>query len=131
MSRGPDSMTMVVSTSTVATINLMLISEKLVRGNHTLWKAHVLAVLQGAQLVGFLDGANSAPAEKIKLKTQKESAEEIKEVSNPAYEVWKTQEQQVLSYLLTFVSRDTLVQVAALPTAAEVWKHIETSFASH
>jgi glutathionylspermidine synthase len=28
------------------------------------------------------------------------------------------------------VSHDVLVQVAALPTAAEVWKHIETLFAS-
>jgi glutathionylspermidine synthase len=36
----------------------------------------------------------------------------------------------VLSYLLTLVSRDVLVQIAALPTAAEVWKHLETSFAS-
>jgi hypothetical protein len=44
--------------------------------------------------------------------------------------VWKAQEQQVLSYLLSFVSRDILVQIAALPTAAAVWKHLETSFAS-
>jgi hypothetical protein len=72
-----------------------------------------------------------APVEKIKLKTQKESAKEIEEVSNLAYEVWKAQEQQELSYLLTTVSRDVLVQVAALPMAAKVCKHIETSFALH
>jgi hypothetical protein len=36
----------------------------------------------------------------------------------------------VLSYLLTPVSCDILVQIAALPSAVEVWKHIETSFAS-
>jgi hypothetical protein len=35
-----------------------------------------------------------------------------------------------MSYLLTSVSRDILVQIIALPTAAEVWKHIETLFAS-
>jgi hypothetical protein len=51
-----------------------------------------LAILRGAYLAGFLNGANPAPAEKIKLKTQKESAKEIEEVSNPAYEVWKIQE---------------------------------------
>jgi hypothetical protein len=44
--------------------------------------------------------------------------------------VWKAQEQQVLSYLLRSVSRDILVQIVALPTAADVWKHLETSFAS-
>jgi hypothetical protein len=131
LSRVPDSMTMAASTSTAVTINLMPVSEKLVHGNHTLWKAQVLAVLRVAQLADFLDGTNLAPAEKIKLNTQKESAEEIEEVSNPAYEVWKAQEKQVLSYLLTSVSRDVLVQVAILPTAAEVWKYIETLFASH
>jgi hypothetical protein len=49
----------------------------------------VLVVLRGALLAGFLDGTNPAPAQKIKLKTQtqKESAEEIKEVSNPAFDV--------------------------------------------
>jgi glutathionylspermidine synthase len=29
------------------------------------------------------------------------------------------------------VSRDILVQIVTLPTAAAVWKHLETSFASH
>jgi hypothetical protein len=51
-------------------------------------------------------------------------------VHNPAYDLRKAQEQQVLSYLLTSVSHDALVQIAALPTAAKVWKHIETLFAS-
>jgi hypothetical protein len=36
----------------------------------------------------------------------------------------------VLSYLLTSASRDVLVQVVALSTTDEVWKHIDTSFAS-
>jgi hypothetical protein len=29
-------------------MNLMTVSKKLVRGNHTLWKAQVLTVLHGA-----------------------------------------------------------------------------------
>jgi hypothetical protein len=45
---------------------------------------------------------------------------EVEEVSNPAFELWKAQEQQVLSYLLTSVSRDVLVQVAILPSATDV-----------
>jgi hypothetical protein len=53
----------------MTTINLMPAFEKLMRGNHTLWKEKVLAVLRGAQLAGFLDGTNLVPAEKIKLMT--------------------------------------------------------------
>jgi hypothetical protein len=90
----------------------------------------VLAVLHGAQLAGFLDGTNKPPAEKIQVKKQLEKAEEIGEVPNPALEVWKAQEQQVLSYLLTSVSRDVLIQVVVLQSAIEGWKHIEGVFAS-
>jgi hypothetical protein len=92
------------------------------------WKAQVLAVLQQAQLASFLDGATKASAEKINIKTSKE--EDDGEVPNPAFATWKAQEKQVLSYLLTSVSHDVLVQIAALHSAREVWTHIETSFAS-
>jgi hypothetical protein len=44
---------------------------------------------------------------------------------------WRAQEEQVLSYLMSSVSRDVLVQVALLPSASDVWKYIEMSYASH
>jgi hypothetical protein len=112
------------------TINMMLIGEKLSHSNHVLWKAQVLAVLRGAQLTGLLDGTNKAPTTKIIIKSLKGSDEDTQEVPNPAFDLWKDQEEQVLSYLLTFVSRDVLVRIAALPLAVKVWKHIENSFAS-
>jgi hypothetical protein len=110
---------------------LMLVLKKLTRNNHVLWRAQVLAVLQGAQLTGFLYGTIKAPAEKIHTvkKSGKEEGE-AEEASNPAFELWKAQEQHVLSYLLTSVSHDVLVQIATLPSAADVWKHIESAFAS-
>jgi hypothetical protein len=107
-------------------IPLMPVSEKLVRDNHTVWKAQVVAALRGAQLYGFLDGTSIKPAEQIKANVG--SVEE--DVLNPSFVVWKVLEQQVLSYLLSSVSRDILVQIAALSTVAAVWKHLETSFAS-
>jgi hypothetical protein len=121
---------MAASSSAMTTINLMSISEKLVCSNYVIWKAQVLAVLRSAQLVGFLNGSSKAPVDKIKIKSQKGTEADFEEVLNPAYEAWKVQEQQVLSYLLTSVSRDILVQIAALLSATAVWSHIETSFAS-
>jgi hypothetical protein len=49
---------MVTSSLASMTISLMPVSEKLVRTNHTLWKAQVLAM----QLAGFLDRTIKAPA---------------------------------------------------------------------
>jgi hypothetical protein len=75
-----------------------------------LWRAQVLAILQGAQLAGFLDGTIKDHAEKIHMakKSGKEEGE-VEEASNPTFELWKAHEQQVLSYLLTSVSHDVLV----------------------
>jgi hypothetical protein len=63
------------------------------------------------------------PGEKIKLKSTKAAEGDDEEVENPAFAAWKAQEQQVLSYLLTSISREILVQVAALPSTVDVWKH--------
>jgi hypothetical protein len=79
--------------------------KKLIRNNETLWWAHTLAILHGAQLAGLLDGTNKSPIEEILVKEQLEKIEEIDEVPNLAFEVWKAQEQHVLSYLLVFFSR--------------------------
>jgi hypothetical protein len=121
------------TSSSMTTINLIPVSEKLARGNHTLWKAHILAVLCGVQLADFLAGTNKAPTETLKIKkasTEKGMTKDVEDVPNPAFDLWKAQEQQVLSYLLTLVFRDVLVQIAALPSVEQAWKHIETSFAS-
>jgi hypothetical protein len=53
-----------------------------------------LTVLRGTQLAGFLDGTNKPPTDKIQIKKKStEKEEEIDEVPNPAYELWKVQEQ--------------------------------------
>jgi uncharacterized protein with FMN-binding domain len=78
---------MVASSSTVTTIALMPVSEKLVCSNHRVRKAQVLTVLRGTQLARFLDGTNQASVEKIKIKIKIKEAieEEIEDVPNLAY----------------------------------------------
>jgi hypothetical protein len=105
---------------------LMPVLEKLTRNNHRLWRAQVLAVLQGAQLASFLDGTNKAPPEKVQIaKKSGKGEDEAEEASNPALDLWKAHEQQVLSYLLTSVSHNVIVQIVALPSTMDVLKHIE------
>jgi hypothetical protein len=65
---------MAASTSTAVAITLMPVSEKLSHSNFIIWKAQVLTVLCGTQLVEFLDGSNPAPAEKLMIKVQKEKS---------------------------------------------------------
>ena len=103
------------------------VTEKLTKTNHPIWKAQILAALRGAQMAVFIDGNAVAPAATLEIV---KSGNEIEKVPNPALERWAAQEQQVLSFLLSSLSREILTQVATMPTAADVWRAIEGIFAS-
>jgi hypothetical protein len=77
-SRNLVSSSIVTSSSNTMTITLMPVFEKLVHDNHIVWKAQVLAALQGAQLASFLDGSNEVLAAKMKIKVSKETTEDAK-----------------------------------------------------
>ncbi|EEE63229.1 hypothetical protein OsJ_18039 [Oryza sativa Japonica Group] len=86
------------------------VTEKLARGNFSLWRAQVLATLRGAQMAGFFDGTKEMPAPtKIVKKDEKDIV-----VPNPDYTEWVAQEQQVVH----------------MNTAAGVWTTIEGMFTS-
>jgi hypothetical protein len=51
-------------------------------------------------------------------------------ITNPDYEDWLAADQQVLSFLLTYVSKDVLIQIAAKKTVADAWLTIEAMFSS-
>jgi hypothetical protein len=106
---------MAMSGSNMVAATLMPVLEKLTRNNHTLWRAQVLMVLRGTQLAEFLDGTNKAPIEKIQLPKKSDKEDEVEEVSNPAFELLKAQEQHVLSYLLTSVSHDSWSRLMSSP----------------
>jgi len=49
---------------------------------------------------------------------------------NPAYETWVTQDQQVLSYLFSSLSKEVFSQVSSATTASELWAVIQEHHAS-
>lgn len=102
------------------------ISEKLTRENYLLLKAQVVPVVRGAQLYGHLDGTNAAPAATIEVTKDGNTVKE----PNPAYDAWVVYDQQVLGFLNVSLSWEVLGQVAMYTTAAEVWKALQSMFAS-
>jgi hypothetical protein len=81
------------------------VSEKLSRENYILWKAQFLAVVRDARLYEFLDGTLKAPDEKIQVAQPDKT---MKEEVNLAYAAWYVQDQQLLSFLLNFVTKEVL-----------------------
>jgi hypothetical protein len=111
------------STLSVVPSIAFLVAEKLNRSNHQLWKAQVMSSLRGAQKAHFIAVDAVMPAKTIKDK-------DSKDVPNPEYDLWVTQDQQVLNYLLSSVSRDIFTQIATLLTSVKAWVVIESMFAS-
>lgn len=88
-----------------------------------LWKAQFIPAVRGAQLFGFLDGSVKVPEQEI------ENSENKKE-ENPAYARWVVQDQQLLSFLNSSLSREVLGQVADQETSAGVWKKLMEMYSS-
>jgi hypothetical protein len=103
------------------------VSEKLTKLNHPTWRAHVLAAIQGARLEGFLTVKTEAPAAEI---VSKDNDGKTIKTPNPAHESWLAQDQQVLSFLLSSLSKEILSSAASKSTAALAWKEIEGMFSS-
>ena len=61
-----------------------VITEKLNKTNHALWKAQVLAVVRGARLEDHLTGASKTPSATTK---EKQGEKEV-DVPNPLYGNW-------------------------------------------
>jgi hypothetical protein len=92
------------------------VTEKLMKLNHALWHAQVRAAIRGARVLGFLTGDSKVPPSMI---MQKDTNCKEVEVLNPEYEDWEATDQQVLSYLLSSLSKQILTQVSSTTTAAE------------
>ena len=102
------------------------VTEKLTRHNFSLWKAQVMPAIRGAQLEGFIDGTTPAPPKQIEVTIDGKKAT----TANEAYAKWIASDQQVLSYLLSTLSKEILTQVATKQSAADVWTGIEEMLAS-
>jgi hypothetical protein len=100
-------------------------SDKLTRSNYSGWRAQVLPAIQGARLLGLLDGTDAAPPETLEIEAADKTADKpAKTASNLEYENWISRDQIVLSYLLQSLSPEVLPHVQRIEHAAGVWQAI-------
>ncbi|KAK1616852.1 hypothetical protein QYE76_022369 [Lolium multiflorum] len=101
-------------------------TDKLGKGNFVLWQAQVLPAIRGVRLTGYLDGTIAAPVTEIVVKRDDK---EVKE-PNPAYEDWESQDQKVLHFLITSLSREVLPHAVGARTAAELWATLQDMYST-
>lgn len=79
--------------------------------------------------MGFLDGTTLEPAKTVEI--SKDDGKTKETIANPEYDSWLAKDQQVLSYLLNSLTKDTLGPVAIATTVVQAWAALEGMFAAH
>lgn len=103
-----------------------LITVRLSRTNFRLWKTQVVPVLTGANVFGYLDGSIPAPSRMI----TEGAGDAARQVSNPAFQRWFLQDQQVLGALLSNMTEEVLGQMTTPTSAHELWTSLHAMFSA-
>lgn len=94
---------------------------KLTATNYLMWSRQVRALLDGYGLGGHLDGSMIVPAETLNVDG------EI--FVNPAYTIWKRQDQLIYSALIGALSVKVQPIVSRSTTASHVWNTLSSTYA--
>lgn len=97
---------------------------KLTDSNYLLWKTQFESLLSSQMLLGFINGAVTAPPT-TRVVTQDVVAVEE---PNPLYESWFCTDQLVRSWLFGTLSEEVLGSVHSLTTSRDVWVSLADNF---
>uniref|UniRef100_A0A1S3X2Y4 Retrovirus-related Pol polyprotein from transposon TNT 1-94 n=2 Tax=Nicotiana TaxID=4085 RepID=A0A1S3X2Y4_TOBAC len=90
--------------------------------NFPTWKAQLVMLLNGHQLMGHLDGTTTAPSRTI---TQNDLT-----VANPNYQIWFSQDQLIQQAMMASVDPTIAPTVATTPFANKVWELLHMAYAN-
>ncbi|GAV59707.1 UBN2_3 domain-containing protein, partial [Cephalotus follicularis] len=100
------------------------LSIKLTSKNYLIWRSQFLPLLNGYDLMQFVDGSSSPPPRYLS------SAPIGIPVLNPDFLAWYKQDQLLLSWILSSLTESVHAQVVGLTTSRAVWSALTVAFAS-
>lgn len=105
-------------------------SEKLSRGNYSMWHAQVINTLVGAQYAHHIAPNAAPPPRFLEGAVDPATGKKAEPSINPDYTKWVSQDAQVLSYLFNSLSKEIFAQVSSATTATALWAAIQAQHAS-
>lgn len=103
---------------------LSCVTLKLTDSNYLLWKTQIESLMSSQKLLGFVNGAVTAPpATRIVVRGEADVEE-----ANPQYESWFCFDQLVRSWIFGTLSEEVLGSVHTLLTSIEVWISLAKNF---
>lgn len=80
--------------------------------------------MRSQKFIGYLDGSIPCPPAKIIVDGHSTPHD------NPAHTLWVDQDQMILSLLVSSLSAETLPYAVGVTTSFDLWKALESAFAS-
>nr|XP_009763737.1 PREDICTED: uncharacterized protein LOC104215591 [Nicotiana sylvestris]XP_016479355.1 PREDICTED: uncharacterized protein LOC107800654 [Nicotiana tabacum] len=90
--------------------------------NYSTWQAQVKTLLFGYDLLGFIDGSSSCPAEYY--------TENDKQLINPNFKLWLRQDSLVRNAIMASVEHSIAPMIAQASIAKHAWEILQTTFAN-
>ncbi|KAA8544476.1 hypothetical protein F0562_022484 [Nyssa sinensis] len=92
--------------------------------NYLQWKTQMLGLVESQDLLGFIDGTNTAPAEMVTVPDDMT----MKEIQNPEYLLWKRSDRLVKGWIIGSLKAPVVNIVVGLNTARDVWIELQNKF---
>jgi hypothetical protein len=114
------------SSTTILSILVVPISEKLTKSNYPLWHAHVLPVVRAVLLDDLLTDEEKQPDKEIAIIVNEKYIKQ----RNPAYTTWMVRDQVVLGCLFSSLTHETLMHLSHCTSSTQAWCMLADLYAS-
>lgn len=111
---------LVADSQKILNVNMTNVT-KLTSSNFLMWSRQVQALLDGYDLVGYIDASSVPPPSMID--------QDGVPSANPAYTIWKRQDRLIYSSLLDAITVNIQPIFSTTTTSAHIWSTLSATYA--
>ncbi|KAL9411117.1 hypothetical protein AB3S75_044828 [Citrus x aurantiifolia] len=113
-----------ISTSVLSSL-VFNTSIKLTSNNYLLWRSQVVATINANDLEDLIDSSKTPPSRMI---INIDSDQTVITTPNPQFQIWRRNDQQLMSWLLSTLSEEVLSAIVGARSSLDVWQILGTQF---
>ncbi|KAL9451128.1 hypothetical protein AB3S75_012805 [Citrus x aurantiifolia] len=98
---------------------------KLTNNNYLLWRSQVVATINANDLEDLIDSSKTPPN---RMMINIDSDQTVITSPNPQFQIWRRNDQQLMSWLLSTLSEEVLSAVVGARSSLDVWQILATQF---
>ena len=98
---------------------------KLTNNNYLLWHSQVVATINANDLEDLIDSSKTPPN---RMMINIDSDQTVITSPNPQFQIWRRNDQQLMSQLLSTLSEEVLSAIVGARSSLDVWQILATQF---